>query len=153
MILTRSELAQIREQAEAEYPSECCGVIVARNGSPGDRRLLACRNVQNDLHARDPVRYPRDARTAFNIDPRDLLRIGSLEDDGYHVQIIYHSHIDAGAYFSETDKKNALIQDEPTYPDAAYLVVSVVAGQAAATAAFRWNPNRRDFLPVEIQEP
>ena len=29
---------------------------------------------------------------------------------------IYHSHIDAGAYFSETDKRNALVNGEPAYP-------------------------------------
>ncbi len=33
------------------------------------------------------------------------------------VDVIYHSHIDAGAYFSATDKQNALMNGEPFYPD------------------------------------
>ena len=53
MILTEAELAAIRRQAEAEYPAECCGVVLARPGG-GDRRLHACRNIQDELHGRDP---------------------------------------------------------------------------------------------------
>jgi proteasome lid subunit RPN8/RPN11 len=145
-VLTGAELAAIRRQAEEEYPRESCGVIVARGG---ERQLLRCRNIQDELHARDPVRHPRDARTAYYIDPRDLLRIGDFERRGFSVTVIYHSHVDAGAYFSETDRRQALIGDEPTYPDATYVVTSVVEGKVAATAAFRWHPERRDFVAVD----
>ncbi len=140
------ERARIAAQAETEYPSEACGVILAR---AGERRLLPCRNVQNELHARDPERFPRDARTAYYIDPTDLLRIGRLEGEGYTVAVIYHSHVDAGAYFSETDRRNALLGGEPSYPDSAYVVASVVTGHVEAMAAFRWDGARRDFLPVD----
>jgi proteasome lid subunit RPN8/RPN11 len=121
-------------------------VILAR---AGERRLHACRNVQNDLHARDPERYPRDARTAYYIDPADLLRIGRLEGEGFTVAVIYHSHVDAGAYFSETDRRNALLGGEPSYPDSTYVVTSVMNGRVDAMAAFRWDAARRDFLLVD----
>ncbi|MBI2152551.1 MAG: Mov34/MPN/PAD-1 family protein [Candidatus Rokubacteria bacterium] len=150
MILTRFEFRQIRIQAEVEYPSECCGVVLVRNGAPGERLLLPCRNVQDEFHAKDPEKYPRDSRTAYHLDPQNLLRIGRLEGDGYRVRTIYHSHIDAGAYFSETDKKNALLQGEPLYPEAAYVVVSVVEGKVKAAAAFVWNPEVRNFVPLEL---
>jgi [CysO sulfur-carrier protein]-S-L-cysteine hydrolase len=146
VILTADERARIRAQAAAEYPAESCGVVLAR---VEERRLLACRNIQNDLHARDPERYPRDARTAYYIDPADLLRIGRLEGEGFTVAVIYHSHIDAGAYFSETDRRNALLGGEPSYPDATYVVTSVMGGRVAAMAAFRWDPAQRDFRAVE----
>jgi proteasome lid subunit RPN8/RPN11 len=113
-----------------------------------ERRLLPCRNVQNDLHARDPRRHPRDARTAYYIDPADLLKIGRMEGEGFTVAVIYHSHIDAGAYFSETDKRNALMGDEPCYPTATYVVTSVVGGRVEAMAAFRWDETQRDFTDV-----
>jgi proteasome lid subunit RPN8/RPN11 len=112
---------------------------------------MACRNVQNDLHARDPQRYPRDARTAYYIDPADLLRIGRLEGEGFAVSVIYHSHIDAGAYFSETDRRNALLGDEPAYPTATYVVTSVLGGRVDAMAAFRWDGTERDFVPQPIE--
>jgi proteasome lid subunit RPN8/RPN11 len=147
MVLTAAEQEAIHAQAAEEYPFESCGVILARDG---ERRLLRCRNAQNELHARDPVRYPRDARTAYYIDPKDLLRIGDLERQGFAVAVIYHSHVDAGAYFSDTDRRQALVGGEPAYPDAVYVVTSVVGGAVDAAAAFRWDAARRDFLPMEL---
>ena len=47
--------------------------------------------------------------------------------------MIYHSHIDAGAYFSETDRRNALIDGQPAYPEATYVVVAVDGGPRAET--------------------
>jgi len=148
MIVTPAEQEAIRAQAVAEYPFESCGVILARGG---ERRLLRCRNAQNELHARDPVRYPRDARTAYYVDPKDLLRIGDLERQGFDVAVIYHSHVDAGAYFSETDRRQAVVGGEPAYPGAVYVVTSVVRGVVDAVAAFRWDPDCRDFVPMELQ--
>lgn len=146
MILTPAEQDAIRAQAAEEYPFESCGVILARGG---ERRLLRCRNAQNELHARDPVRYPRDARTAYYIEPKDLLRIGDLEREGFGVAVIYHSHIDAGAYFSDTDRRQAVVGGEPAYPGAVYVVTSVIGGVVDAVAAFRWDPACRDFVPME----
>ena len=145
--LTPDELGAIRRHAVEEYPRESCGVIVARAGA---RRLLRCRNVQDELHAKDPARHPRDARTAYFIDPRDLLQIGRLESDGFTVAVIFHSHVDAGAYFSPTDRQQALLGGEPMYPDATWVVTSVVGGRAAAMAAFRWSPAARDFVAVDL---
>ncbi len=147
MILTPEELAALGRQAVQEYPHESCGVIVARGA---ERRVVPCRNVQNELNARDPVRHPRDARTAYYIDPTDLLRIVRLEGEGFAVAVIYHSHVEAGAYFSATDTRQALVGDEPAYPGATYVVTSVVSGRVEAVAAFRWHPERREFLPVDL---
>jgi [CysO sulfur-carrier protein]-S-L-cysteine hydrolase len=144
-ILTTGEREAIRSQAVEEYPFESCGVILTRGA---ERRVLRCRNAQNELHARDPHRYPRDARTAYYIDPKDLLRIGDLERQGFAVSVIYHSHIDAGAYFSETDRRQALVGGEPAYPGAAYVVTSVVQGVVDAMAAFLWNGV--DFAALEL---
>lgn len=148
-IVTREEFERIRAQAEAEYPAECCGIVMVRPSDPAERLLLPCRNIQDELHGREPDRY-RDARTAYFIDPRDLLVVGRREADGYRVATIYHSHIDTGAYFSETDRRNALIDGEPTYPDATYVVVSVMDGRVRAAGAFRWEAVRRDFAPIDL---
>jgi proteasome lid subunit RPN8/RPN11 len=146
VIATPDELSQIRAQAVAEYPAESCGVILTREG---ERRLIPCRNIQNELHAREPERYPRDARTAYYIDPQDIRRIAKLEGEGFSVAVIYHSHVDAGAYFSDTDRRNAMMGDEPIYPNTTYIVTSVMAGRVDALAAFRWDAARRAFTPVE----
>jgi proteasome lid subunit RPN8/RPN11 len=146
MILSEVEWARVSEQAEAEYPAECCGVLLTRDGAEPRRLLMPCKNVQNELHAKDPERHPRDARTAYFIDPKDLLAIGRREGQGYGVDVIYHSHIDAGAYFSATDKQNALMNGEPFYPAATYVVVSVMEGKVADIRAFVWTPAAREFV-------
>jgi proteasome lid subunit RPN8/RPN11 len=153
MIFTPEELAQVRAQAEAEYPAECCGVLLTREGAPADRLLFLCRNIQDELHAKDPVRHPRDSSTAYFIDPKDLLTIGRHEAQGYRVAIIHHSHIDAGAYFSPTDKRNALIDGEPAYPGALYVVLSVAGGTVVGSKAFAWDSHLRDFVPPESDSP
>jgi [CysO sulfur-carrier protein]-S-L-cysteine hydrolase len=153
MILTAEEYARIQAQAVAEYPSECCGVVMEKPGAPPERVLLACRNIQDELHAKDPKRHPRDARTAYYIDPRDLIAMGRREAQGFRVLTIYHSHIDAGAYFSPTDKHNALVNGEPAYPDATYVVVSVVQRRVDGTGAFRWDAALRDFAPIDWRTP
>jgi len=149
MILTLEELVRVRAQAEAEYPAECCGVLLARSAPP-ERALMPCRNIQDELHAQDPARHPRDSRTAYFIDPKDLLAIGRREAQGYRVATIYHSHVDTGAYFSPTDRQNALINGEPAYPDAVYVVLSVLEGRVADAAAFVWDTSARDFVPTEL---
>ncbi|HJR03125.1 MAG TPA: M67 family metallopeptidase [Methylomirabilota bacterium] len=152
MILTPEELDRVRAQAEAEYPAECCGVLLARSAPVPDRALMPCRNIQDELHAQDPVRHPRNSRTAYFIDPKDLLAIGRRESQGYRVATIYHSHIDTGAYFSPTDRQNALVNGEPAYPDAVYVVVSVLEGRVVDAAAFVWDTAAHDFVSVELSK-
>jgi proteasome lid subunit RPN8/RPN11 len=149
MILVPEEREAIMRQALEEYPHEACGVILVRGR---ERRLVRCRNAQNELHARDPQRYPRDARTAYYIADTDRLAMVRLEGEGFRPAVIYHSHVDAGAYFSETDRRQALLGDEPMYPEASYVVVSVVNSRVAAVGAFRWDAGRRDFVPVDLPD-
>jgi proteasome lid subunit RPN8/RPN11 len=149
MIFSPDELAQIRNQAETEYPAECCGVLLLKAGASPERVLLPCRNIQDRLHQSDPEKHPRDSRTAYYIDPKDLLTIGRREADGYRVAVIYHSHIDAGAYFSATDRRNALIDGEPTYPAAVYVVLSVAKCKVVDAQAFVWDAAAGDFVARE----
>ena len=150
MILAEAELAAIRKQAEAEYPAECCGVVLVRPGAApeGERRLYPCRNIQDELHAKDPGRFPREARHAYYMAHEDLIEISRHEMQGWAVHVIYHSHVDAGAYFSETDRRNALIDGTPAYPGATYVVVAVGGGRAGEARAFRWAAAARDFVPL-----
>ena len=153
MILSRAEFERIRIQAENEYPSECCGVVLEKDGVPKQRLLFRCSNVQNEVHAEDPDNYPRTARTAYKMHVQDVFEFNNLERDGYRVRVIYHSHIDTEAYFSPTDKAEALMNGEPMYPEAIYVVVSVVEGRAAKAAAFAWRPEKRDFVSLDFPRP
>ncbi|PYM86905.1 MAG: hypothetical protein DME13_07785, partial [Candidatus Rokuibacteriota bacterium] len=79
MLITREELAAIKQQAVAEYPNECCGVILVRGA---ERRHMPCRNVQDQMHARDPITFSRTARNAYYMDPIDALKLNRLADEG-----------------------------------------------------------------------
>jgi proteasome lid subunit RPN8/RPN11 len=149
-LLTAAELEAVQRHASADYPSEACGVLLVRSGGAEERRLLPCRNIQDELHARDPVRFPRTARTAYYIAHADLLEIGRREGEGFEVRVIYHSHVDAGAYFSETDRRNALVDGSPAYPQATYVVVAVADGRVAETRAHRFNPEGQDFVEIPL---
>jgi proteasome lid subunit RPN8/RPN11 len=151
VILTAAELGAIRTQAEAEYPAECCGVVLVRAGIPAERWLYACRNIQDELHRKDPARHPRPARTAYYMAHEDLLEINRRQMAGYDVRVIYHSHIDAGAYFSETDRRQAVVDGQPTYPGTTYVVVAVREGRAGDVRAFEWDDPRGDFSEVPLE--
>jgi proteasome lid subunit RPN8/RPN11 len=149
-LLTAAELEAIQRHARGEYPAECCGVLLVRPGAPEERRLFACRNIQDELHAREPGRFPRSARTAYYIAHADLLEIGRREGEGFEVRVIYHSHVDAGAYFSETDRRNAMVDGVPAYPQATYVVVAVAEGRVAETRAHRFSPAAQDFVEIPL---
>jgi proteasome lid subunit RPN8/RPN11 len=150
LLLTPAELDAIQRHAETDYPAECCGVLLVRAADEAERRLLACRNIQDELHAKDPQRFPRTARTAYYIAHPDLLEIGRRESEGFEVRVIYHSHVNAGAYFSETDRRNAMVDGTPAYPTATYVVVGVSEGRATETRAHRWSAEKAEFMEIPL---
>ena len=141
-------LRAVAEQAEREYPSECCGMMLGPVGKPSEfSRVRPCRNVQDDNHALDPENFPRPARTAYFIDPKELLAIHrDLRRDREEIRVIYHSHIETGAYFSEEDTRVAAPEGEPAYPGVDYLVVSLAGGKVQEANLFRWASSRKKFL-------
>lgn len=155
VLLTAAELEAIQEHARADYPAECCGVLLVRPEPAGERRLIACRNIQDERHAEDPDRYPRTSRAAYYMHPKDALHAQQAETNGYLLHVIYHSHIDVGAYFSATDVRNATWEGgpwdgEPSYPGCTYVVVSIEGRQIRETRAHRWSPTERKFVEVPL---
>jgi proteasome lid subunit RPN8/RPN11 len=66
----------------------------------------------------------------------DYLRVHQeAEERGEFVTAVYHSHADAGAYFSELDQAFALQPAFP-FPDAHHIVISVVEGLLKESAVF-----------------
>lgn len=140
-------LQRIRTQAEKDYPNETCGILIGPTREPAKiTALYPCRNVQDDYHTQDPTTFPRTARQAYFIDPGDLLRIQrAAREQGCEMRVIYHSHVDAGAYFSEEDQRIALSEGEPAYPGVSYLVVSVRQGKNQEMCLYSWDGKGRAF--------
>lgn len=144
--LTENELQAIKQHSVEEYPHECCGVVLGLPGDPGKTRIQRCTNIQNKLHGQDPEKFPRDARTAYYIDPQELLKtFRDAEKEGLEVIGFYHSHPDHEAYFSQEDFRMAMLGDEPSYPNASYIVVSVFNRSVRDLAVFSWRPESRSF--------
>lgn len=150
LTLETADLEAIFEQAKHEYPGECCGILTTMAGG-GVSTVHPCRNIQDELHAQDPEQYPRQSPTAYFIDSGELFRIISgAEKAGGGVSGFYHSHVDCDAYFSQEDKDRAMAWDEPAYPDAVYLVVSVYGDEPRGYKAFAWDEGHADFVEVDI---
>ena len=152
--IARSVLERVFEEARAAYgrDEESCGLLT---GPAADAlhvdAIVPMTNRANKLHALDPETYPRTGRMYFDIDPLRFAReVQAGAAAGRPVKVLYHSHLDVGAYFSETDAAAATGGGEaPTYP-LAYLVTSVVAGEVREHRLFVFDEERRAFVPSSL---
>ena len=96
---------EIVAQGLREFPNECCGVIAAQGGVPV--KVYPMTNA--------------DASPAtYRLDGKEQLRIfDELDERGWDLWAIYHSHTHSEAYPSETDVRLAF------YPDARYILLSL----------------------------
>lgn len=145
-------LAAVIAECERAYPEEACGFLLGKvNGGRVASDFIACKNSQNELHAKDPKRFPRDARTAYVIDAKEQEQIFLLaEKKGCLVVAIVHSHPEHGVYFSQEDKDNAAPWGGPLYPNLSYVVAGVVAGKTTAMSDFVWDEKKKDFVETKI---
>lgn len=96
---------EIVGQALREFPNEACGVIAAADGTPV--KVFPMKNADAS-----PVTY--------RLDGREQLRVfDEIDDQGWELWAIYHSHTHSDAYPSETDIRLAF------YPDARYILLSL----------------------------
>ena len=103
--------------AREEASNECCGLVASSNGDV--KRVYRAANAE-----RSPVKYV--------VDPRDQIRIqNEIDDHGWELGAIYHSHTRTEPFPSQTD-----INLARNWPDPLYVIVGV-AGEAPDVRAFR----------------
>lgn len=127
--LVPAALALVYRHATETYPDECCGLIFA------DGSLRRGRNIQDALHTADPIAFPRDGRRGYTFAVEDMLVLEKSFDTANPVVVIYHSHPDAEAYFSDEDRDRAVIAGRPVYP-VAHLVITVPQGRPRGAQLF-----------------
>jgi proteasome lid subunit RPN8/RPN11 len=148
--IQKAIVADLERHSLETYPNECCGVIVV--GPGGDQKALRIRNIQDEMHAKDPSRYPRTAKLAYSGHPGDLKRALDLADSpGHSLLAFYHSHPDHASYFSDEDVAQATPFGEPSYPDALQIVISVYGDEIRDLKAFGWSAEAATFTerPVD----
>jgi proteasome lid subunit RPN8/RPN11 len=107
MVLSPEIYGQIVAHAREEAPNECCGMIATVDG-----RAVEVFRATNT--AASPLRY--------EVEPRDQLRIETtIEDSGWELGAIYHSHTRSAPYPSQTDINLAF------HPQAVYLILGLAS--------------------------
>src|SRR5437764_7221748 len=142
-------LHQIARHANATYPAECCGLLLA--DASAALRFQPIANVAGT--AQGVATSDRTQRDGYVMDPKALLAaLESADRSGGRLWGIVHSHPDAGAYFSSEDKSMALGGGtDPLWPGVRYLVVSVRGGRVDGACLYTWDAARRDFTAEEVR--
>ena len=121
---------EIVEQGLREFPNECCGVIASEAGAPV--KVFPMTNADAS-----PVTY--------RLEGREQLRVfDEIDERGWELWAIYHSHTHSEAYPSETDVRLAF------YPQARYLLLSLQDRGTPVLKAFRIDDGRIDEEEVTI---
>jgi [CysO sulfur-carrier protein]-S-L-cysteine hydrolase len=109
MVLSPEIYGQIVAHARDEAPNECCGMIATADG-----RAVEVFRATNA--AASPLRY--------EVEPADQLRIETtIEESGWELGAIYHSHTRSAPCPSQTDINLAF------HPHAVYLILGLASGE------------------------
>ena len=105
------------------FPLECCGYIT-------DDGIVECTNAQaSGVH---PTVPERGAETGFVIAGAELLAFARSFDGRAPARVVYHSHTNGRAYFSEVDRDVARGAGYPVH----HLVIGVDAAGPTEAALF-----------------
>jgi len=117
MELDRVFFAEMVAHGLAAFPNEACGLLAGKEGRPV--RFFAMKNLDAS-----PVTY--------RLDPKEQLHaFDEMDDQGWDLLAIFHTHTHSEAYPSETDRKQAF------YPEASYLVMSLSNRANPVVRSFR----------------
>ena len=136
MELPRPMFEDMVAHARADLPNEACGVIAGDRGKPV--RIYPMRNAEQS-----PVVYRFDEREQLQV-------FNEIEEKGWELLGLFHSHTHTEAYPSPTDRAQAHWRDPVTgeesaaYPGTKYLILSL-AEQDPLVRAFTF----LEGVPVE----
>ncbi len=109
MRIPRSLFDEMVAHAQADAPNECCGMIASRDGE-----AMELHRAENA--AASPLRYEIDGAEQYRIQM-------AIDDAGFDLGAIYHSHTRSAPYPSQTDVNLAF------YPEALYVIVGLAGGE------------------------
>jgi proteasome lid subunit RPN8/RPN11 len=146
LVIDRAVLDAIHAHARECYPSESCGFLSGPvTEAPRIDASVREENEADKYHKLDPETFPRTSRTYFKINELRAARAFERgERDGRPIKAIYHSHCDAGAYFSQEDSATFASAGQLMWP-CAFVVVSVTAGGVADTKLWVHVPGTDGF--------
>ena len=139
ILMTGPQQAEIRRHGEAEYPHECCGLLIGRFDEGG-------RKVVTEIY---PVSNAREEQARHNrslILPEELMR-GERHARELKLDVVgnYHSHPDHPAIPSSFDLEHA-------WPTWSYVIVSVKQGKAIDLLSWELEADRSRFNEEKIED-
>ncbi len=143
----REVLEAVYREAREAYPAECCGWLAGPGDTLAVGSVRACINAQSD--GDHPTAADRGDETAYVIAGADLLALTRTFDAPRPARVIYHSHPNGRAYFSDTDRAVATSPwgDGPAYP-VQQLVVGIDSERVTEAALFAWSDTESAFVEV-----
>jgi proteasome lid subunit RPN8/RPN11 len=137
--ITPKQGDEIRRHGEAEYPHECCGLLVGRFAEDGRKVVVEVYPVSN-------AREEKDRHNRSLILPQEYMR-GERYARGRGLEVVgnYHSHPDHPAVPSQFDLDHA-------WPTWSYIIVSVREGTARDLRSWEMETDRSRFNEEELAE-
>ena len=137
LVLSGDLYRRIQAEGMRSYPNECCGILVGRDETDGQRVVDRLEPGQNVFEAGE--QYHR-----FSIDPTLQLKAErAAEAEGRVVLGFYHSHPDHPARPSEYDREHA-------WPFYSYVIVSIARGAAVDMTSWVLDEKTEQFRSQEI---
>lgn len=133
------ELEQIRRHGEADYPHECCGLLIGSFEPSGGKVALEIFPISN-------AREETAKRNRFLIAPEDLMR-GEKHARANRRDVVgfYHSHPDHEAVPSAFDLEHA-------WPVYSYIIVSVRDGRSEDLFSYELRSDRSRFDAEDLSK-
>jgi len=108
-------LAEIVAHALENPGIECCGVVATQAGEDGGESTATRVYRAENIHA---------SALKFEIDPMELLHLSNaIDDQGWEIGAIYHSHVRSEPYPSQTD-----IGFAAQWPGVEWIIVGLASG-------------------------
>jgi len=128
--ISRQDHEAMLQQLEAAYPLEACGLMAGKAG-----QVLRLYPITNRLAS--PY--------AYEMDPAEqVIAMIDLEDRGWEMLAIYHSHPNGPERPSQSDIAQAF------YPESLYVIVSLRSRPVPMMRVFRINDNQVTEIPYKI---
>ena len=117
MVIPARYIEVMIDHARREFPNEACGLLATQDG------------MVQEVY---PIPNADASPVHYRMEPKEQLRATlDIEDRGWELGGIYHSHTHTRAYPSQTDVGLAF------YPDATYIIVSLARMDQPEVRAFR----------------
>ena len=142
-------LESVYREARRAFPAECCGWLTGPRAVEGVDSVRPAENAQ-DSDALVPIK-DRSSERAYSFNLADVQALDDSFSSDNPARIIYHSHPNGRAYFSETDQEVATQPPAwgggPVFP-VQQLVVGIDGDRVVESALFGWDDDENGFVEL-----